>query len=160
MNNLARTYETGGRLLDAIRLHETTLQKLRAKLGDDHPTTLISMNSLARAYQEAGQRSRAISLFEPTLMKRRSKLGADHPETLLTLFALANAYDQGKQPDLAIPLAREFLARVRRIEEHLPAQVRAAIPRAAKIVAEGVKPTDTRAADERLRQVSPRDPSP
>jgi len=160
MNNLARTYETGGRLLDAIRLHETTLEKLRAKLGDDHPTTLVSMNGLARAYQEAGQRSRAISLFEATLVKRRVKLGADHPETLLTLFALANAYDEGKQPDKAIPLAREFLDRIQKIEKRLPAKVRAAIPRAAKIVVAGVKPTDLTAPDELLRKIPDRDPMP
>jgi eukaryotic-like serine/threonine-protein kinase len=134
MNNLARTLETGGRLIEAIQIHETTLEKLRVKLGDDHPTTLVSMNGLARAYQQAGQRSRAISLFEATLVKRRIKLGADHPETLLTLFALANAYHEGKQPDKAIPLAREFLDRTEKIDRRLPAKVRAAIPRAAKIV--------------------------
>ena len=149
MNNLARTYETGGRLLDAIRLHETTLEKLRAKLGDDHPTTLVSMNSLARAYQEAGQCSRATSLFAATLMKRRAKLGVNHPDTLLTLSALAGAYDEGKQSDKAVPLAREFLDRIQKIEKRLPAKVRAAIPRAAKILGEPVKPTDASTVPDR-----------
>jgi tetratricopeptide (TPR) repeat protein len=133
---------------------------MRTKLGDDHPTTLVSMNGLARAYQEVGQRSRAISLFEATLAKRRVKLGADQPETLLTLFALANAYDEGKQPDKAIPLAREFLDRIQKIEKRLPATVRAAIPRAAKIVDAGVKPTDRRAPDELLRKIPDRDSMP
>jgi serine/threonine protein kinase len=160
MNNLARTLETGGRIVEAITIHERTLEKLRAKLGDDHPTTLVSMNSLARAYQETGQRSRAIALFEATLVKRRIKLGADHPDTLLTVVALANAYEDGKQPDKAIPLAREFLDRTQKINQRLPAKVRAAIPRAAQIVVAVAKPAEPTVPEELLRKVPDRGPMP
>ena len=55
MNNLAMAYRDAGRTGPRIPLHEQTLKVRRAKLGEDHPNTLVSMGNLALAYREAGQ---------------------------------------------------------------------------------------------------------
>ena len=106
---------------------------MRAKLSDDHPTTLKTMRGLAQAYQSDGQLSRAISLFETTLSKRRIKLGDAHPDTVLLTFELANAYVVSRQPEKAVPLIREFLDRTERVEGHQPPKVREVIPRARQL---------------------------
>ena len=57
MNNLAAGYQAAGKLDLALPLFEETLKLTKAKLGPDHPDTLISMNNLAVAYRgrrEAG----------------------------------------------------------------------------------------------------------
>ena len=47
MNNLAEAYQAAGRLSEPLPLYEETLKLCKAKLGPDHPDTLISMNNLA-----------------------------------------------------------------------------------------------------------------
>jgi serine/threonine protein kinase len=135
MNNLARTYRAGGRHDEAIRLLETTSARLRRELGHDHPTTLTVMNGLAGAYYDAGSLDRAVSLSQAVLALRRTKLGDDHPDTLLSTLNLAKWLFDARRPDQAIPFAREFLDRARKIEGHLPAKVREAIPKAAELLA-------------------------
>ena len=45
MNNLAESYQALGRHAEALKLHEETLALQKAKLGPDHPDTLMSMNT-------------------------------------------------------------------------------------------------------------------
>ena len=71
MNNLAGAYRDAGRLDKALPLIEETLKLTKAKLGPDHPDTLISMNNLAQGYQDAGQLDKALPLLEETLELRR-----------------------------------------------------------------------------------------
>ena len=47
MGNLAAGYQTAGKLNLALPLFEETLKLTKAKLGADHPQTLVSMGSLA-----------------------------------------------------------------------------------------------------------------
>ena len=63
-----------------------------AKLGPDHPDTLVSRHDLAVAYYAAGRSSEAVTLFEATLKLSEAKLGPDHPDTLQIRGNLANAY--------------------------------------------------------------------
>ncbi len=89
MNNLAWAYQAAGKLDLALPLFEETLKLSKAKLGPDHPDTLISMNNLARAYQAAGKLDLALPLFEETLKLRKAKLGPEHPDTLTSMNNLA-----------------------------------------------------------------------
>ena len=82
MNNLANSYRDAGQNDRALKLDEETLALRKAKLGPDHPDTLMSMNNLAISYAAAGQNDRALKLFEETLALRKAKLGPDHPDTL------------------------------------------------------------------------------
>ena len=50
MNNLAISYAALGRQAEALKLREETLALQKAKLGPDHPDTLMSMNNLAISY--------------------------------------------------------------------------------------------------------------
>ena len=50
MHNLANTYDALGRRAEALELREATLALRKAKLGPDHPDTLMSMCGLAYSY--------------------------------------------------------------------------------------------------------------
>jgi hypothetical protein len=52
MNNLAQTLRELGDLHGAYSLHEQALAAYRRVLGDDHPSTLMSMNNLAEVKRE------------------------------------------------------------------------------------------------------------
>ena len=56
MGFLAGAYEEAGQLERALPLLEETLRLKKAKLGSDHPDTLVQMNNLAVAYFAAGKR--------------------------------------------------------------------------------------------------------
>ncbi|HKI17102.1 MAG TPA: tetratricopeptide repeat protein, partial [Isosphaeraceae bacterium] len=119
---------------EAIALYEKSLEKLRARLTDDHPSTLTAMRGLAKAYLRSGQTGRAVSLYETTLAKQRIKLGGDHPDTLLSLYELAKAHASAGQSEKATLAAREFIERAKKIEYRLPQDLKAAIPEAAKLM--------------------------
>jgi tetratricopeptide (TPR) repeat protein len=109
MHNLAVAYRAAGRLDEALPLHEQTLELKKAKLGPDHPDTLISMNGLAETYRAAGQLDRAVRLHKETLERRRVKLGPDNPDTLISMNNLALAYGAAGRLDEALPLLKQTL---------------------------------------------------
>ncbi len=82
---------------------------MKAKLGPNHPDTLVSMNSLATAYQATGKLDQAVPLFVETLKLMKANLGPDHPETLIAMNNLAGAYRHARKLDLALPLFAEAL---------------------------------------------------
>jgi tetratricopeptide (TPR) repeat protein len=94
-------------------LYEETLEKRKAKLGPDHPHTLISMNNLASAYQDSGQLAKAMPLYEETLEKRKAKLGPDHPHTLISMNNLSMAYRASGQLAKAVPLLEVTLEKTK-----------------------------------------------
>src|SRR5204863_387047 len=81
-----------------------TLKLRKAKLGTNHPDTLVSMNNLALGYLSAGKPDLAVPLLEESLKLTKAKLGADHPETLTNINNLAGAYQAAGKLDLALPL--------------------------------------------------------
>ena len=74
-----------GRRDEAIRLLERTLAARNAKLGRDHPATLITQNNLALAYDQAGDVARAEPLFREVLELRKKRRGSGHPHVAETL---------------------------------------------------------------------------
>jgi serine/threonine protein kinase/tetratricopeptide (TPR) repeat protein len=119
--NLAMSYQDGGRLDRAIPILKDTLSRRGASLGDDHDDTIESMNDLAVAYWEAGRPEEAIPLFEELLPRVRARLGADHPDALTIMDNLAVAYTAADRPDRAIPLHQSVLAgfRAKLGDDHL-----------------------------------------
>src|SRR5207245_269157 len=110
MNNLANSYEDAGRTQEAIKLYEETLRLRKAKLGPDHPHTLISMNNLARAYLGASQPNKARPLFKNLLDGQRSKLGAEDPRFAGLLATVASDLLKYGQAADAEPILRDCLA--------------------------------------------------
>jgi tetratricopeptide (TPR) repeat protein len=90
MNNLAETYQALGRHAEALKLREQTLALRQARLGPDHPDTLVSMNDLADSYDTLGRQAEALKLREQALALRQAKLGPDHPDTLRSRLGVAS----------------------------------------------------------------------
>ena len=109
MNNLALTYQAAGKLNLAVPLFEETLKLKKAKLGPDHPSTLLSMNNLAIAYHDAGKLDLPLPLFEETLKLRKAKLGPDHPDTANTMASLGSLLIDKRRFTEAEELLRECL---------------------------------------------------
>ena len=74
---LAIAYQDDGQLAKALPLFEHTVEKDKAQLGHEHPSTLNAMNNLASAHQDAGQLDKAVLLFERTLEQKKARLGYD-----------------------------------------------------------------------------------
>ena len=108
-DNLAGTYESVGRLSEAIALFERVLADSIRVLGEDHPNTLASRNNLAGAYREVGRLSEAIALFERVLADSIRVLGEDHPSTLTSRDNLAGACKSEGRLAEAIALYEQVL---------------------------------------------------
>ena len=67
MNNLADTYSALGRHADALKLREETLALRRAKLGPDHPDTLITMSELVGNLVAANRSQEASPMIDECL---------------------------------------------------------------------------------------------
>jgi serine/threonine protein kinase len=80
------------------------LDTRKARLGPDHPDTLLTMNNLALAYRASGQLARALPLLEEALEKLKARLGPDHADTLTCVSNLASAYQASGQLARAVPL--------------------------------------------------------
>ena len=80
LNDLAVAYWESGRPAQAIPLYEAALEKVRARLGDDHADTLTITDNLAVAYAAVGQADRAIALHETVLERDagHARRGSSH----------------------------------------------------------------------------------
>jgi tetratricopeptide (TPR) repeat protein len=125
MNNLANSYSAAGRTQEAFKLREETLQLRKAKLGPDHPDTLMSMSNLAVSYSELGRLDEALKLFEETLALRKAKLGPNHPAMIGSIYnfacthslMIAKADDKTKQANTAMDwLKRAVTAGFKNVE--------------------------------------------
>jgi tetratricopeptide (TPR) repeat protein len=114
-NNLAKAYQSAGRLTEAISLFERVLTDRRRLLGADHPNSLAAANDLADAYQSAGRLAEAISLFARVLVDRERLLGPDHPDTLSTRHDLGHAYMSGRRWVHAIPILEQSVTSFERV---------------------------------------------
>ena len=130
MNNLAISYAALGRHAEALKLREETLALRKAKLGPDHPDTLISMNDLADSYAALGRQPEALSFarrrwrcgrrsWAPPprhvehVQRRESLVVLDRPSESLAIIddCLERAKGRALDPRF-VPLALELRLRV------------------------------------------------
>jgi len=110
VGDLANSYNSLGRHVEALKLQEHVLAIRKAKLGPDHPDTLNSMYNVANSYDALGRHADALKLREETLTLRKAKLGLDDPQTLLSMVGLAVSYARlGRNAD-ALKLREQTLA--------------------------------------------------
>jgi hypothetical protein len=83
MSNLAAAYRQAGELGLAVPLSLETVEKMKVRLGAEHPETLNCMNNLAVAYLDAGKPDLALPIIVEATQKASDKLGANHPRTLM-----------------------------------------------------------------------------
>jgi tetratricopeptide (TPR) repeat protein len=118
MRNLANTYGYLNRHAEALILHEETLAIQKAKLGSDHPDTLISMNSLSLTYGNLGRHIDALKLHEEALAIQTAKFGPDHPDVLRSMNNIA--WSLLTAPDLTLWNPARALELSRRAVEGAP----------------------------------------
>jgi hypothetical protein len=86
-----------GRYREEEELVVQVMQTRKRVLGDEHPSTLISMDNLALTYKSQGRWKEAeeLQVQEMQIMKR--VLGDEHPSTLISMANLALTYEsQGR----------------------------------------------------------------
>ena len=108
--NLALSYWSVGRHVEAIDLNERVLADRVEVLGDRHPDTLTSRGNLATSYRSVGRHVEAIDLNERVLADRVVVLGDRHPDTLMSRGNLANSYWSVGRHVEAIDLNERVLA--------------------------------------------------
>ena len=108
-NAVAQSYESAGRLGEAIAAYRQLVADCEQVLGDYHPGTLNSRNNLAYAYMSVGRLADAIALYEQTVADSVRVLGPDHPDTLVSRNNLAFVYELVGRFDEAITLRRQTL---------------------------------------------------
>ena len=82
----------------------------KARLGPDHPDTLVSMTTSPSATLRSAGTPRPSSSTKRRWRLRKAKLGPDHPDTLWSMHNLANIYaDLGRHAE-ALKLREETLA--------------------------------------------------
>ena len=106
INQVALLLKQQGKLDEAEPLYREALQGKRAKLGNDHPSTLNSINNLGMLLQAQGTLDEAEPLFREALQGERAKLGNDHPGTLGSIYNLADLLQAQGKLDEAEPLLR------------------------------------------------------
>jgi hypothetical protein len=107
-------------LLEALRLERRALTIKQAALGEEHPSTLISMGNLATTLWQQGDLPGARLLQEQTLAIKQAALGEEHPSTLTSMNNLATTLrQQGDLPGARL-LQEKTLDICRRVlgEEH------------------------------------------
>ena len=83
-----------------LAIYEKTLPLLTAKLGSEHPDTLVNMSGLAFCYHLLGRYDDAVKLGEETLKRRKAVLGVDHQRTLYSMSNLGLFYsDLGRNTE-------------------------------------------------------------
>ena len=91
--NLAAAYLDAGRAAEAIPIAARTIaQAQEAKLGPDHPDTLISRNNLAEAYRTPAAPPTPSAIARGDAPAAGGEAGPDHPNTLISRNNLAVAY--------------------------------------------------------------------
>ena len=105
MNNLAAAYWASGQVAKAVPLLEETLEKMKAKLGPDHPHTLQTKKNL--------DLTRALLTAEGRYRAKLAELGPKHIDTLLARRDMAQMYMSTNRLDDAEPVLLEVLHRMK-----------------------------------------------
>jgi hypothetical protein len=117
--------KAAGRMVGARELIEEVPSVSRRVLGEEHPSTLISMNNLAETLRALGETSGARELHEEVLSVRRRVLGEEHPSTLISMHNLCVTQEESEGMEVDSQMVESLLRRVRRLPEGTPIRVAA-----------------------------------
>jgi serine/threonine protein kinase/Tfp pilus assembly protein PilF len=100
----------------ALPFLESALATQRAALGNDHPSTIVTMNMLGLLLRFRGELERSHAVLTEALDRSRRVLGEDHRDSRRIVNNIALVLrDMGRYSE-AEPLAREVLSKARRLE--------------------------------------------
>jgi tetratricopeptide (TPR) repeat protein len=109
MNNLAMGYQAAGQMNRALPLLEETFKVRKARLGADHPDTLVSRHNLMAGYFAAGMLAQALPfLQEDAAGVERRQFRDQNAAQIVQL--LIRCHEQLKQFDQAETWRRKWLA--------------------------------------------------
>jgi tetratricopeptide (TPR) repeat protein len=109
LNNLALTYQSLARYMEAEPLFRRAIEIGERVLGKDHPTVATRYNNLASLLQAQGKYDQAEPLFRRAIEIGEKTLGKDHPDVATRYNNLASLLqDQGKYTE-AEPLYRRAM---------------------------------------------------
>lgn len=86
---MANCYYASGRINEALKLFQETLEARERVHGIDHPDTLRTRSSLANCYLRVGRIAEAVQMHRTTLADRERVLGPEHPRTYTSRRRLA-----------------------------------------------------------------------
>jgi hypothetical protein len=92
----AMTLYSDGRWEEAKELFVQVMETRKRALGEEHPSTLISMADLASTYRNQERWKEAEKLFVQVMETRKRVLGEEHPSTLISMANLASTYSDGR----------------------------------------------------------------
>ncbi len=102
----------------AYTLCKKTLEIQAAALGEEHPTTMITLHAMGMLHIDRKEYVEAIATLTKAFANRKKKLGAEHEETLLSMNGLARAMGENGQAVEAEKLFADTLAiRMRKSKE-------------------------------------------
>src|SRR5262249_6260197 len=107
--DLAGAYLYAGRVRDALALLEQTAPACQARLGPDHPTSLVARMEPGLAYDLAGRSKDAIRLLEEVVPATARRLGPRHPDALFASGVLALAYSRAGRAGEAADVTAKLL---------------------------------------------------
>jgi Tetratricopeptide repeat len=102
MANLASTYWSQGRWIEAEELEVQVMEKSLRVLGQEHPDTLTSMAHLASTYWSQRRWIKAEELGVQVMETRIRVLGQEHPSTLKSMAHLALDENKGARPGTSV----------------------------------------------------------
>ncbi len=94
VNNLAAVKWQLGQYAEALKLHERSLEMLRAQYGDRSPNVAISRSNLAGTYSSLGQYAKAEPLYLESIRVLDQHRGSHAPALADALMNLADLYTQ------------------------------------------------------------------
>ncbi|XP_062520538.1 uncharacterized protein LOC134195518 isoform X2 [Corticium candelabrum] len=115
LNNLALTYQEGGKYDKAIKTYETSLDLQRQCDDGNRVEKSTAYTNLGNCYRESGKLEKSLSLLEEAVTISRSCYSSSHPFLAHAISQLSDTYDLLDRNDEAWKLAREAfdIARVK-----------------------------------------------
>src|SRR5215831_2979151 len=109
LNNLALTYQSLARYMEAEPLYRRAIEIGEKVLGKDHPNVATGYNNLARLLQAQGKYDQAEPLFRRAMEISERVLGKDHPTVAIRYNNLAGLLQGQGKYDEAEPLFRRAI---------------------------------------------------
>jgi hypothetical protein len=156
MNNLATGYLASGKLDLALPLLEETFEHMKAKLGPDHPDTLLLSDNLVVAYIAARKKD---LLFLDDYLKSRQKMAPYSWATFLTqsLVGEKKVLSQKRYPEAEAALMAGYDGMKQR-EKAIPQSCKAFIGEAVKNLVKLYEATDRKDETKKWAALVPENP--
>jgi CHAT domain-containing protein/tetratricopeptide (TPR) repeat protein len=107
LNNLAEACREQGRYADAERLLTRARALLLRAVGEDHPSSALTVSNLGLLYLHMGDCRTAERLLEQAREIRRRVPGEEHPDYAVSLNNLARLYEDQGRLEQAEPLFQQ-----------------------------------------------------